>query len=744
MRQLTIKILLLGLGSILCAPVLAQFRSASDTSWLCPAERALPIRPQYAEPLESGSTEIRSDTTRIVKNSVTEFAGNVEIIRDSRSLSGDVVTYDDANSLFEVDGHATIWDTGLTWQGEHALYNMESDIGRLNDGRFWLNTGRGRGYAETVESNRGTNVSILEGVDYTTCPGDKPDWRFSAQKIRLDQNAGRGSATHALFKIRDVPVFYFPYISFPLNDKRKSGFLIPTFGSSNQSGFDVRTPYYFNIAPNQDATFAPRWMGDRGVMLSGQYRYLTENHEGELGVEFLPSDKLSNDHSRSLISFRHRSTFDRGRGFLNANIENVSDAQYFEDFGRSLSVTSQRFLDRSVNFQYRRNGQFYLSGVAQSYQQVDDSAGPTAAPYKRLPQLYFISLLPQHHLKLFPQLIAQTTYYDRTGSISGGRVDLTPSLTYPFIKPYAHITPKLALRHTEYFLNNTGAFNTRESRSVPVASLDTELFFERRLNLFSTSMLQTFEPRAFYLYVPKDGQDDIPIFDTGLYNQSFHNLFRDNRFAGGDRIGDANQLTLAATTRFLRLDTGQEFFRASFGQIYYFENREVTVPGDVTQKDSVSDLIGEVASSFGDGWSARAILQYDPNNSTTERSSYSLRYRPEGARIVANASYRRRRAITDVEQTDMSFRVPVTDSLSLLGRWNYSLAENRTLELVGGVEFESCCWGARIVGRRFIRNTEGEFDTGIFVQFEFKGLAGYGRSVDSFLRKSIPGFESYF
>lgn len=744
MRQITINLLLLGLGSVLCAPVLAQFSNAPDTWWLCPTDRYLPIRPQYAEPVEPGSTEIRADTTRIVKNSVTEFAGNVEIIRDARSIAGDVATYDDANSLFEVSGSATIWDAGLTWQGEHALFNMESDVGRLNDGNFWLNSGRGRGYAETVESDRSANVSLLEGVDYTTCPTDNPDWRFSARKIRLDHDAGRGSATHALLKVRNVPVFYFPYINFPLDDKRKSGFLIPTIGSSNQSGFDVRTPYYFNLAPNHDATFSPRWMGDRGIMLGGQYRYLSENHEGEIGIEYLPSDRLSNDHARSLISFHNHSSFDSGRGSLNTNIQNVSDAQYFEDFGRSLSVTSQRFLDRSVDVRYLRNGQFYLYAIAQSHQQVDDSAGPTARPYKRLPQIYFVSLLPARHLELFPQLIAQTTYYDRTGSVSGGRVDLTPSISYPFIKPYAHIYPKLALRQTEYFLKNEGALNKRESRSVPVASLDAKLFMERRLNLFGSSMLQTFEPRAYYLYIPKDGQDDIPIFDTGLYNQSFNNLFRDNRFAGGDRVGDANQLALAATTRFLSLESGQEIFRASFGQLYYFEDREITLPGGVTDKNGVSDLIGEVATNLGDGWSARAILQYDPNNSTTERSSYSVRYRPEGTGIVANASYRRRRAITDVEQADMSFRVPVTNSLSLLGRWNYSLAENRTLELVGGVEFESCCWGARIVGRRFIRNTIGEFDTGVFLQFELKGLAGYGRGTAAFLRKSIPGYESYF
>ncbi len=744
MRRKTIKLLLLCIGSASCAPVLAQFSNAPDTWWLCPADRALPLRPQYEEPVDPGSIEIRADTTRIVKDSLTEFAGNVEIIRDSRSISGDVVTYDHTNALFEVNGHATIWDAALTWQGEHALFNMESDVGRLNDGNYWLNQGRGRGYAETVEADRKANVSRLEGVDYTTCATDNPDWKFSAQTIRLDHDSGRGSATHALLKVRDVPVFYFPYINFPLDDKRKSGFLMPTFGNSNESGFDVRIPYYFNIAPNQDATLTPRWLADRGVMLGGEYRYLTEDHDGEARFEYLPSDNLANENARSYFSLQHKYQFDRRRGQVIANIQNVSDAQYFEDFGRSLSVTSQRFLDRRIDLRYRRSRRFLLTGVVQSYQQVDDSQRSGRGPYKRLPQIQFRSLLPLRHLTLTPQINAQTTYFDRDGSVSGGRVSVIPSIAYPFRKSYASITPKLSVHHTQYFLRNEGTLNEHESITVPAASLDTKLFAERRLTMFGSSMLQTFEPRAFYLFIPKDGQDDLPVFDTGTFDFSFRNLFRENRFTGRDRVGDANQLALAATTRLLSLESGREVFRASFGQIYYFEDREINLPGQFTQKDDVSDFIGEVATNIGRGWSARAIVQYDPNNSITERASYSVRYRPSGTGLVANASYRRRRAVTDVEQTDLSFRLPITNALNLLGRWNYSLESNRTLELVGGVEFDSCCWGARLVGRRFLRNTEGEFDTGVFIQFEFKGLAGYGRGTSSFLRKSIPGYESYF
>lgn len=744
MRRKTIKLLLLCLSGAVCAPVSAKFGDA-DTWWLCPADRQLPLRPLYSEPVEPGSTEIRADASRILKDSTTEFSGNVEIIRDEYSVSGDVVTYYDATSQFEAEGQATIWNPSLIWLGKNALFDLDSNVGHLESGNYWLTTGRGRGFADEVEIDRENNISVLAGVDYTTCPTDRPDWRFSASKIKLDHDEGTGSATHAVLKVREIPVFYFPYFHFPLDDRRKSGFLMPTIGSTNESGFDLQVPYYFNIAPNHDATFKPRILDKRGVMLAGQYRYLTPNARGELGLEYLPSDNLDGDKDRSLVSFRHEHFFDQRRGRLEAKMQNVSDARYFEDFGRSLSVTSQRFLDRRVDLRYLRRGAFYLTGLVQSYQQVDDSATAVVGPYKRLPQLQLISLLPMRHLRLHPQVIAQTTYFDRSGSVSGGRVNLTTNLTYPFIKPYAQIYPKLTLRTAHYFLNDTGNFDSSESTTVPTLSFDSRLFAERRLTLFGSSMLQTFEPRAYYVYTPEDNQDDIPLFDSGQFDISFRNLFRDNRFTGSDRIGDANQLALAATTRLLSLETGRELLRASLGQIYYFSDREVTLlPHFPADDDDVSELIAELGTDFGDGWSGRAVMQYDPNNSEMEMSAYSLSYRPDDSGLVVNAGYRRQRVRARIEQTDVSFRVPVNSSLSLLGRWNYSLEENKTLELVGGLEYESCCWGVRLVGRRFIRNTEGQFETGVFMQFELKGLAGYGRSTSSFLRKSIPGYESYF
>lgn len=743
MRRFLIFSLALGTFSALCAPASAQFNDR-DTWWLCPADRDVPMRPLYSDPLEPGSTEIRADTSRIEKDGTTLFAGDVELIRDSRSIAGDLLTYEEARSLITVEGNATIWDAGLVWRGEQADFDLESDIGVLNNGNYWMTQGRGRGYARSAQIDRAENISHLEHVDYTTCPRDAITWRFSATRIRLDHDSGRGSATNVLLRVHDVPVFYFPWITFPLDDRRKTGLLIPTIGSSNESGFDIKVPFYLNIAPNHDATLTPRLLDKRGLMLAGQYRYLQEDYEGQLGFEYLPGDDLANGRDRSFVSFRHEQFFDRRRARLFAELQNVSDAQYLEDFGRSLSVTSQRFLNRSVEMRWRRTRQFHLTALVQSYQDVDDSLATGRGPYRRLPQVTFLSLTPQRHMRLSPQLDAQTTYFDHSDRVAGGRIDLYPSVSLPYIKRFARVIPKIGVRHTEYFLDETGAFDNRESRTVPVLSLDSRLFAERVISIFGMPMLQTLEPRAYYVYTPKVGQDDIPVFDSGEFDVAFRNLFLENRFTGRDRIGDANRLSLAATTRFIRIEDGREFFRASLGQIYFFEDREIRLPGINSERNGVSELVGEFASNLGNGFSARAVLQYDPNESQMDRSSYDLRYRPSGTGVAINASYRRQRTNANVEQTDLSFRIPLTGTLNAVGRWNYSLQDSRTLELVGGIEYESCCWGTRLVGRRFIRNTQGEFDTGIFFQFEFKGLAGYGRSTTSFLRKSIPGYESYF
>ena len=720
-------------------------KHSNDYKWrLCPATTLVPIAPLYGDiAIASDSTEVRADSVRVLKDGLSQFSGDVEIVHGEQALSADVITYDREHDIFSAEGRARLWDNTLVWAGAEALYDLNGKISRLRDGDYWVHNGHGRGHARRIRNDMAQKVTVLKGVEYSTCPLSDEAWRVSASQIRLDHEAERGSARNAILRVYDVPVFYFPYVNFPISDKRKSGFLSPSFGNTNQSGFDIQLPYYWDIAPNQDATLTPRGLTDRGVMLNGQYRYMNLNYDGQLDIEYLPSDRLKNDQERSLISFRHRQKLLDGRGRLRMIFNNVSDDQYFEDFGGSIAATSQRFLDRRADFFYRAPS-YTVQGVVQSYQTIDNTLAPGTGPYRRLPQLIFTGRTPHNYLGFLPQLKADTTYFDRDASVSGGRVDVVPSLSYPVIRPYFNITPKIAVMQSEYYLDDPlSRFDDRISRTVPIFSVDSNLFAERRLNWFGNGHIQTLEPRVYYLLVPKVQQDDIPRFDSGNFSVSFRNLFRDNRFTGEDRVSDANQIATAITSRMIDVESGRETYRVSVGQIYYFRDREVQLSDEGSQTAGTSELISEVATNVIQDWTARGVLQWDPNDSRTELAAATLRYRPD-LDTVLNFSYRFRRAISDIQQTDFSLRWPITENIAVVGRWNYSLQEQRSLETLAGVEYESCCWGLRFVGRRFLRNAAGQFDNGFFLQFQFRGLGGVGKKSGSVLHRGIPGYEDPF
>lgn len=730
-------------GGIVQAGVLDE--RAGNFQWrLCPAVRFIPIRPGYTEDSANPeSTEIRADSTRLVKEGLSQFSGDVEVVQGDRALRAEVITYDNDTGVFQAEGRAHIWESSIIWAGTRATYDLNSEVSVLDEGRYWILGGRGRGNAERLINDRKADVTLLEGVDYSTCPLSDEAWRISASSIKLNHESDRGSARNAVFRVKNIPVFYFPYVNFPISDKRKTGFLAPSYGSSNESGFDARVPYYWNIAPNQDATITPRIMADRGAMLGGQYRYLQPSFAGKIEFEYLPSDDLRNDDDRSLLAFRHRHSFLNNRGLAKVIFNNVSDDRYFSDFGNNLSITSQRFLDRQITLSYSHNR---TSGhvLVQDYQTVDETLPSASEPYARLPQFVLSTTAPGNQYRINASLIAETTYFDRNDSVSGWRIDLQPQIHRVFKTNYMSFTPRLALRHTEYLLDDPNrVFDDRESRTVPIFSADTKLFLERQFSLFGKPHLQTLEPRIFYLLIPHVGQDDIPRYDGGRFDISWHNLFRYNRFSGRDRIGDANQIALAVTTRAFNAENGRETFRFSLGQAFFFRDREVTLPGVIEERDSQSEIIAEAATSLTSDWSAHGTIQWDPGEPETEKLAVTLRYRPN-LETVLNLRYRFRRVVTDIEQTDVSLRWPLTDRLAMIGRWNYSLQENRSLETVWGLEYESCCWGARLVGRRFLRNTQGEFENGFFMQVHFRGFGGFGQDPSALLRRGIPGYVDPF
>lgn len=739
MRKTTTWIVLLAA----CLPVAAVAAGRSKPiNWgLCPVEPGIETKPT-ADDLDTGFGAVEGDEASLVENGLSTFSGNVELIRDGNALRTDKLTYDEPGEVVEAMGHTRLWSGTMFWQGEHARLDMGKDEGTLDNGEYRLTDTHGRGTALRIERDMARNVTKMRAVSYTTCPsGDTPSWELSAKKLYLDHDAEWGSARNAVLRIRGVPVAWTPYISFPLTDRRKSGLLPPTFGGSRDSGMDVTVPYYWNIAPNYDATLAPRFLGTRGLMLGAEGRYLRKDYDGQLSATILPSDNKFDDQDRWLVQYRHNQLFDDERGRFRIDFNNVSDKQYLEDFGNSLSVTSTRFLTRFADLSYGRDWWAVLARV-NSYQTVDRTIPGAQRPYDYMPQVYYYSrfqpLMPHVNFQVY----GETTYFDRSDTVTGGRFNLRPFISFPFESAAGFVVPRIALNQTWYDLDGNTLGDDKLTRTVPDFSIDSGLFFERATTLAGSQYVHTLEPRIYYLYRPEVEQTDIPVFDTSEYDFSLLQLFRDNRYSGIDRLGDANSITLALTSRLLHADSGREWMRLSLGQIYHFADREVVLPDQSAQTDPSSEIVAEAFAQLNRDWSVGGALQWDPNTDLTQRSAVRLRYRP-GTRAILNLDYRFRRPAS-VEQTDVSFRWPLNPNWSLLGRWNYSLPDSQTLEAFAGVEYESCCWGIRLVGRRFISTSEGQYDNAIFLQFQLKGLGGLGRNTATYLRNNVPGYTEEF
>lgn len=715
-----------------------------DRYALCPQEPALPTPPlAEIEDYEAGTTLMSAEEAEAHEQGISTLRGSVELARDGQALGADLLTYDQEKDVVDAQGQVTFWGKDVFWSGRHGWWHIEGDVARLEDGDYRLLKRRGHGRAGAIQNESKQHRTRLEDGDYTTCDAGNRVWTLSAKDIELDHIEEWGRAKHAFLAVRDVPILYLPYISFPLSDKRKSGFVTPTVGVRTRTGIDISVPYYWNIAPEQDATFAPRYMGDRGEMLNGQYRYLLRSGHGQADFGYLPSDRQRQGDDRFLVALTHQQAFpEQGiNSYLTYN--KVSDSQYFEDLGTSLDQASARFLERRADLSYS-GGSWSVLGRLLDYQSINPVATPT---YRRLPSIYLSRGLPTGVRNLSFQFLSESTYFDRDQGVTGERLDVRPGLIYQLHTPGMFLIPRLSVRHTQYFLNDAGE-SKNPGRSVPILSVDGGLFFERDLELGGGSYLQTLEPRLFYLYLPRVDQHDLPVFDTAQYDFSYYQLFREDRFSGPDRVGDANQLSVGLSSRIMNRETGLDRLRVSVGQILYFQNREVTLPGGTIDREPVSDLVGEVTTRLSKALSGRVNLTWDPKNAETRKATFGVRYWPTPDTIL-NAEYRLRRDIvglgqTDVEQTDVSARFPLSPNWAVLGRWLFSLDTMETVEAVGGIEYDSCCWGVRAVARRYVTSATGQFNNAFFVQLELKGLGGLGRKTASFLKKSIPGYQSEF
>lgn len=717
-------------------PSTASINAAADTYdlWaLCGARSA----PEIPDANLIGS-ELSADNAESQQGQTYILTGNAVIDRAGRRVQADQIRYNEPLGEVQADGNVRLDEAGLSVTGSSATLLLDKDQGEIHDVEYEVHAQHARGQADLARQESKTR-KVFEKGTYTTCDANSEAWRLNAREVTLQEDTGEGVAHHAWLEIGDVPVFYTPYISFPIDDRRKSGLLVPSWGSSQNGGTEVAAPYYWNIAPNYDATITPRVLSKRGLQMQGDFRYLQPNYTGELGVEYLPSDSAYNDEDRSLVRIDHS-----GRPLPRLTTEihatNVSDDQYFEDLGTSLEVSSTTHLERLAQANYFGNG-WNLTGRVQDFQTVDSSILPANRPYKRLPQVLFNANPRTRPYGLELNFASEAVQFDHTDLVKGSRLDLKPMVSLPLGGAAWFATPSAGVRYTQYNLDNqTAGLPDSPDRTTPIVSVDSGLFYDRNTSLFGNDLLQTLEPRAFYLYVPDKDQSDLPVFDTDQRDFSFSQMFSDNRFGGADRMGDANQLTLAATTRLLDPATGTQHASFSLGEIFYFRDRKVTLPGDSVEEESTSDFLAELDLRLSQRWKGTAGIQWDPNESKTDRSNVRLQYRPN-ERHLWNIAYRYQ--TDELEQIDTSALWYFNPRWHGIMRWNYSLSDGEMMESLAGLEYESCCWILRVLGRSYLSDTQGEHNDAILFQLELKGLTSIGDPIETLLEDGILGYTHH-
>ena len=676
--------------------------------------------------------ELGSFEMQLGDNPTATMTGGVLLRRDDKLAAAEAARYDPEQRALLLEGGVRYEDPGTQILSDLAEFGYGMGRIRFEGAEFSLGSSNARGAADALEINENGTLS-LGGVEYTTCPPGSEDWLLQGKSIVLDTRKGVGTARNMKLRFKNVPILYLPYISFPIGDARKSGVLTPEIGSSGRSGNEIRVPYYWNIAPNYDATITPRLLTSRGLQLETRFRYLTERNRGGITADYLSNDSVVND-SRHQFRFNHRTLFSNGwRNRI--DFREVSDSQYFEDLGGSLSISSITHLNRHVSFDYYSEHLSFFA-QAQDYQTIDDAILPVDEPYRRLPQVLVSANWPASVFEL--GIDSELVSFDRTEGVTGWRLNATPSVEIPITRPGWFFTPAVALDYTHYSLDGTlpGA-DTEPTRNVPIGSLDMGVMLERMMT--GANRIQTIEPRLLYVNIPYRDQDGLPVFDTITPDINLVQLYRKNRFLGGDRIGDTEQVSVGVTTRILDLDSGREMLTATVGQTRYFKDRDVALPGMPVSTVETSDYIAQLRVGLLKNMNFDIGHQWGTGDNGTTKSEARLQYRPASNRVL-NLAYRYRR--DSLEQGDLSWSWPMSSRWNFVGRYNYSFRDEEVLEQFFGLEYESCCWGLRLVSRRHISTRDGTRDSSFGLQLVLKGMTSVGTAADKLLERGILGYSA--
>ncbi len=691
---------------------------------------------------------LSADKADLTQDGLSTLAGTVRLVQGGNRVEAQALSYDRQRQQVQLSAESLFRNRNLIVRSQSAELDLANETGTFHGTEFTLVDRSSRGAAETIHLAKSGKVNV-EDVYYTTCPPGSRAWFLQASEIELDRDKGLGTAKNARLRFGYVPILYFPWFTFPIDNRRRTGLLFPTIGRSDTTGFDVREPLYLNLAPNYDAQLTPHYMSRRGTQVAAEGRYLLPNATGQVDYEYLDEDQVKGTR-RSYFNFQHGGLVNR-RLALDARYAEVSDTGYFEDLGGRLDAAAVTHLERSAQLTYAAPQTYTVMARVTDYQVVSQTAladvncqaggsSPLCtAPYQRAPEIRLDALTRNARWGTRLGLTGQFVNFVRDPGPQGQRFDLDPYVRFVHDQTAYYLTSQLNLDYTRYAIRDqaTGQ-DDHPARALPIFNNEAGLRFER---LTEAGNLQTLEPRLSYLYVPYRDQSQLPRFDTGEPDFDFVQLFAANRFSGLDRIADANHLALAFTSRLLDPASGAQRFSASLGQIFRFETPKVGVSDGLTKPyKGGTDFIAELDYRLPAGFDFATAGQWSPVRNEFVRGSAALRYRDEGRRR-ADLVYRYREAIpiiatnttVPLEQVDLSAATPIWGPVSALGRWRYSMAEDRSLESLGGLEYETCCWAVRGAYRRYQFNTAQEYTTGVYFQLELKGLTRLGAGFQALL-----------
>lgn len=727
-----------------------------------------------------GAIEIEGDTLQLRMDRQMRATGNAVMRKDGQQVTGDDIRYDLQNDELQVEGNAVITagqtkitgpmlrmrlsenigemrDVSIEFKSSPPPPNNEGGSPLLNDQAILLSDPKNyvednQSYSTQDNSKKsafdniratakqvlfeGQNIKRLKGASYTSCAADIDDWYIKTNSLDLNDYTKTGVATNAYVEFKGVPILYTPWMSFSYNNQRKSGFLAPLWGTTSRSGFQLLTPYYINISPDMDATIGTNVFSKRGVQLQGEFRYLGETYSGVNNLEYLDKDSMTGQ-TRYYARFTHMQSF--GPNWSGGySFEKVSDDTYFSDLATRIQVTSRVNLQQAVFANYNSE-HLTFNGMIQRYQNLDN----VSFVYQRLPQLTltYNDDFKGFHVQSGAQYVNFQTMDGMVDKPSGSRMSVYPSISYPFKNAYGFVTPKIGVQSTQYSLSNNIPLGYSQeynqlNRTLPIMSLDSGLYFDRQTNLFDTAYTHTLEPRAYYVYIPYKDQSKLPIFDTSVNTLNQNSIFYENQFSGDDRVNNANQMTLALTSRLIDSETGIERLSGTVAQRYYFEDQKVTLPNTTATISKSSDILAGFTARLSSRLNLDTFWQYDVEHSNMQRNNYLLRYNPEpgksftfGYRYTANV----------LEQIDTSAQWPLGSGWYGISRLNYSIRDANAVQFLGGLEYDAGCWQARAVMQR-VQTATANANYGMFFQLELGGLTSIGANPLNVIKRNIPTY----